>query len=339
MAGAQHDDALTVATASSPLTALTDRESPPPPPPPLECAVCLQTCVHPVELVCHHIFCYLCVKGVAIQSKRCPMCRREIAPSYLENPTLVNPIEADKALALFSTQSREDQDEQEKEPQQHEQEQQQWFYEGRNGWWQYDPRTTQELEAAFKRGDTQCELLIAGFLYTIDFEGMFQCRRNEPNRRRSIKRDAVGIAVKGIAGLRVKASEESPEPTRRATFSRPSGVRSSSSSSSQPSRLSARAVGQNVSNSLNAVVRNEQSDDPQEDGDRVEFDPPGPSRSLRLRETSSGVQDDDDDVLTASSVGAIPPRDPAEEEATEALANLGISRRTRSRSGNLREED
>ena len=34
---------------------------------PLECAVCLQTCIHPVQLPCRHIFCYLCVKGVSTQ--------------------------------------------------------------------------------------------------------------------------------------------------------------------------------------------------------------------------------------------------------------------------------
>ena len=34
---------------------------------PLECAVCLQTCIHPVQLPCRHIFCFLCVKGVSTQ--------------------------------------------------------------------------------------------------------------------------------------------------------------------------------------------------------------------------------------------------------------------------------
>ena len=37
---------------------------------PIECAVCLQTCVCPVQLPCKHIFCFLCVKGVTLQSKR-----------------------------------------------------------------------------------------------------------------------------------------------------------------------------------------------------------------------------------------------------------------------------
>ena len=35
-----------------------------------ECAVCLQPSIHPVKLPCNHIFCFLCVKGVTIQSQR-----------------------------------------------------------------------------------------------------------------------------------------------------------------------------------------------------------------------------------------------------------------------------
>ena len=79
-----------------------------------------------------------------------------------------------------------------------------WFYEGRNGWWEYDERTAQELEHHHKRGDKNCELLIAGFLYSIDFENMLQCRRNEPHRRRQIKRDLSTNVdnKKGIAGIR-----------------------------------------------------------------------------------------------------------------------------------------
>lgn len=70
------------------------------------------------------------------------------------------------------------------------------------GWWQYDERTSRELEAAYKSGVRNCELLIAGFLYTADFDSMLQCRRAEPHRRRRIKRDLATIAKKGVAGIR-----------------------------------------------------------------------------------------------------------------------------------------
>ncbi|CAM1332553.1 RNF146 (predicted) [Pycnogonum litorale] len=79
----------------------------------------------------------------------------------------------------------------------------QWFYEGRNGWWLYDERTSAELEQAYKHGDKECELLIAGFLYVIDYSNMVQMRRNDPSRRRRIKRDLASIPTKGIAGLRI----------------------------------------------------------------------------------------------------------------------------------------
>ena len=49
-----------------------------------------------------------------------------------------------------------------------------WFYEGRNGWWQYDERTSADLEAHYMTDAQSCELLIAGFLYTVDFTSMLQ---------------------------------------------------------------------------------------------------------------------------------------------------------------------
>ncbi|XP_077272776.1 E3 ubiquitin-protein ligase rnf146-like [Temnothorax americanus] len=84
-----------------------------------ECAVCL------------HIYCYLCVKGVANQSKRCPMCRQEIPPDFLERPQLVEVEESQKES-------------------EHPKKEYQWFYEGRNGWWKYDPRTSNDLETIYK---------------------------------------------------------------------------------------------------------------------------------------------------------------------------------------------
>ncbi|XP_046423836.1 E3 ubiquitin-protein ligase rnf146-like [Neodiprion virginianus] len=157
-----------------------------------ECAVCLQPCVHPAQLPCSHVFCFLCVKGVANQSKRCPMCRHEIPPDFLEKPRLVELEELVKTIQVT------------------EEEQYRWFYEGRNGWWQYDQRTSSELETAYKQGLRSCELLIAGFLYIADFGCMLQLRRNDPSRRRKIKRDLCTIPKKGVAGLRLNGRAEEP---------------------------------------------------------------------------------------------------------------------------------
>ncbi|KAG8232538.1 hypothetical protein J437_LFUL012888 [Ladona fulva] len=88
---------------------------------------------------------------------------------------------------------------------------------GLRGWWQYDERTSLDLEAAYKRGERSCELLIAGYLYVADFDGMVQLRRRDPSRRRRIKRDLASIPVKGVAGLRqrtpapVEEEEESQD--------------------------------------------------------------------------------------------------------------------------------
>ncbi|XP_034941916.1 E3 ubiquitin-protein ligase rnf146 isoform X2 [Chelonus insularis] len=155
----------------------------------VECAVCLQAYIHPAKLPCNHVFCYLCIKGVANQSKRCPMCRQEIPTDFIEKPNLVDIDE----IKQINTE-----------------EEYQWFYEGRNGWWQYDPRTSLELETAYKQGRRTCELLIAGFLYIADFGSMLQLRRNDPSRHRRIKRDLANVPKKGIAGLRFNSQEEEP---------------------------------------------------------------------------------------------------------------------------------
>lgn len=184
----------------------------------LECAVCLQNCIHPARLPCNHVFCYLCVKGVANQSKRCPMCRQEIPEDFIEHPQLIDHQQTD-AIPV-------DTDDQEF----------QWFYEGRNGndkflnnfffffliqnnfyfsgWWQYDQRTNIELETAFKQGKQSCELFIAGFLYIADFTTMFQFRRNDHSRRRRIKRDLCNAPKKGVAGLRLKETDTEPHNSR-----------------------------------------------------------------------------------------------------------------------------
>lgn len=146
----------------------------------LECAVCLQTCIHPVQLPCRHIFCYLCVKGVTQQSTRCAMCRQEIPADFLDNPQLL-PVQQ-PSIAFDGSY--------------------QWFYEGKNGWWQYDDRTSSEIEAAFVKKEKQCEVLIAGLLYIIDFENNFQVRKCDPYRKRHIKRDLTTIPKKGVAGIR-----------------------------------------------------------------------------------------------------------------------------------------
>ncbi|KAG7260225.1 hypothetical protein CRUP_007878 [Coryphaenoides rupestris] len=152
-----------------------------------ECAICLQSCVHPVQLPCRHVFCFLCVKGASWQSKRCALCRQEVPEDFLERPTLLSPEEL-KASAGGRGGVAGDHA---------------WYYEGRNGWWQYDERTSRELEDAFSKGKKTAEMLIAGFLYVADLENMVQYRRNEHGRRRRMKRDVVDIPKKGVAGLRL----------------------------------------------------------------------------------------------------------------------------------------
>lgn len=151
-----------------------------------ECAICLQSCVHPVRLPCRHVFCYLCVKGASWLGRRCALCRRDIPEDFLERPTLLSPEEL-RAAGRGAEHA--------------------WYYEGRGGWWQYDERTSRELEEAFARGRKSAEMLIAGFVYVADLEHMVQYRRSEHGRRRRIKRDGAHVPKKGVAGLRLDGGD------------------------------------------------------------------------------------------------------------------------------------
>ncbi|XP_023285711.1 E3 ubiquitin-protein ligase rnf146-like [Seriola lalandi dorsalis] len=204
MAGCGEVDCSVIALAPSKLmeevgdTCATDSSSPTTTP---ECAICLQICVHPVRLPCCHVFCFLCVKGASWHSKRCALCRQEVPEDFLERPVLLSLEELKAAAAGVNRSggtgggSRGDYA---------------WYYEGHNGWWQYDERTSRELEEAFAKGRKSTEMLIAGFLYVADLENLVQYRRNEHGRRRKIKRDAVDIPKKGVAGLRL---DPEPAPT------------------------------------------------------------------------------------------------------------------------------
>ncbi|XP_012392290.2 E3 ubiquitin-protein ligase RNF146 isoform X1 [Orcinus orca] len=179
-----------------------------------ECAICLQTCVHPVSLPCKHVFCYLCVKGASWLGKRCALCRQEIPEDFLDKPTLLSPEEL-KAASRGNGEYA-------------------WYYEGRNGWWQYDERTSRELEDAFSKGKKSTEMLIAGFLYVADLENMVQYRRNEHGRRRKIKRDIIDIPKKGVAGLRLDCDANTVNLARESSADGADSVSAQSGASVQP---------------------------------------------------------------------------------------------------------
>ncbi|XP_072046125.1 LOW QUALITY PROTEIN: uncharacterized protein [Amphiura filiformis] len=171
-----------------------------------DCPVCLQKCIHPVKLPCTHVFCFLCVKGVAMQSGRCALCRKQITAEFFSNPTL---LRYEKDILQLEQQAGEQK-----------KDQYTWYYEGRNGWWQYEERTNLELEESYCKKLRTFELLIAGFVYTIDLDNMVQMRRSDPSRRRRIKRDLVNAPKKGIAGLKIAQQTEGSSASKNSEAGR-----------------------------------------------------------------------------------------------------------------------
>lgn len=148
------------------------------------CCICRENCVYPVRLPCSHVFCFLCMKGVAVRSNYCALCRHPIPPAFLTNPSLVNRDE----IKIKLDQNGDSYE---------------WYYEAKSGgWWLYEQRTSCEIERAFKDGKKNVRLQISGFSYIVDFEGYVQFREDFPGRRRRIKRDKVSAgAAKGVAGI------------------------------------------------------------------------------------------------------------------------------------------
>ncbi|CAL4064954.1 unnamed protein product [Meganyctiphanes norvegica] len=48
-----------------------------------ECPICLGPITHPLSLECGHVFCMVCVKGIANNNKNCAICRRDIPRDML----------------------------------------------------------------------------------------------------------------------------------------------------------------------------------------------------------------------------------------------------------------
>lgn len=70
------------------------------------------------------------------------------------------------------------------------------------GWWKYDSRSSAELEEAQRSGLASAELTLCGTLYTVSLVDMVQFNKDNPSRKRQIKREHVAISrAKGVAGL------------------------------------------------------------------------------------------------------------------------------------------
>ncbi|XP_033323063.2 E3 ubiquitin-protein ligase RNF146-B-like isoform X1 [Megalopta genalis] len=148
-----------------------------------ECTDCLRPCLYPTKLPCNHVYCYLCVKGVANQSayrKRCPKCRQVIPPEFLDRPQRLVEIE-DTHKELHSS-----------EKEYH------WFFEGTTGWWKYHSKINEDLERIYNLGKAGCEMSICGQLYIFNFRKHCQHRKYSPDNKIYMKRDRIDAPCTGV---------------------------------------------------------------------------------------------------------------------------------------------
>jgi len=198
----------------------------------LECPLCNQHCVLPVELPCLHIFCFFCIKGVRLQSSRvsvesgttyhqCPICQAGIPPASC---VLLKPEDAFQLIMPVSASGYE------------------WFYEARGGgqfiiktyrnkqfhkfvikipriffytgWWPYDKPTSRMIEKFYATGRDSCLMYVAGYVYEINFRLMIQFRPNDSSSTRGIRRDIPQqeeeVTAHEIPGIQAPRMNEIP---------------------------------------------------------------------------------------------------------------------------------
>lgn len=135
---------------------------------------------------CGHTFCFLCVKGIR-NPKKCALCREEFSLDSIDSRLVELEIANNNSSSSSDSNYH-------------------WFYEGRNGWWRYDNRTSVEIEEAHLKQEKTVNVQVAGYVYVIDFEKMLQFRHNGQSRKRKIKRELAStpkkdLNIKGVAGL------------------------------------------------------------------------------------------------------------------------------------------
>ena len=146
------------------------------------CPICLELFSLPISLpCCRHQFCFLCIKGVALRTGKCALCRSPIPQTLLSDPdSLLSSFDSPPKSKQSQIQSTSPEKSQkpscssctEDSPDV------KWYYSGYKGqcedlmnffpvcadsmsytgWWCYDERTTKELEKLYVKyaNNTQC---------------------------------------------------------------------------------------------------------------------------------------------------------------------------------------
>ncbi|CAP39788.2 Protein CBG23202 [Caenorhabditis briggsae] len=194
-----------------------------------ECPICQCRMVVPTAVPgCRHWFCFTCLKGVCMneQCPLCPMCRGKIDLGIFNLPSRdldlkmdvpISPVVVQKNRAGINradgntTVSPIDFDDTPEDLSKEDQKKMYWLYRGKSqGWWRFDPRHEREIEESYLKGKLQCEVLICGRTYIIDFQRKCQYLQNQPSQAREVTRVSAeefdGMEVKGLAGVFVPTS-------------------------------------------------------------------------------------------------------------------------------------
>ncbi|CBY17930.1 unnamed protein product [Oikopleura dioica] len=146
-----------------------------------KCPMCKEDLLLALILPCKHIFCFLCIKGHCLKNgANCYICKMSFDKSLIEKPPSMEAVREGSK------------------------DKNRWYYESNNnGWWEFDKRTSEIIEDAFRQEDPTVAFPIGSRTYEINFEAKRQYQKDETSKKRTItrstRRDIKNL--RGVAGI------------------------------------------------------------------------------------------------------------------------------------------
>ncbi|CAG5111644.1 Oidioi.mRNA.OKI2018_I69.chr2.g5925.t1.cds [Oikopleura dioica] len=141
------------------------------------CQMCKENLILPLQLPCKHMFCFLCAKG---QGSSCFICKMSFDKNLIEKPPSMDAVREGNKDKI------------------------RWYYESNNnGWWEFDPRTSDKIEDAFRQSQATVDFPIGQRTYEINFEAKRQYQQNDTGKKRKVTRSSRRDIqnLRGVAGV------------------------------------------------------------------------------------------------------------------------------------------